>query len=282
MSGKVFLVGAGPGSVDLLTLRAARMLQGADVILYDALIGTDILQLAKPNARLINVGKRCGKKSLSQDDINAMLVYWARSGDVVVRLKGGDPGIFGRSAEEAAALREAGIEFEVVPGVTAACSAAAAAGISLTDRNVASQVVFATAHHSDENSDRNFASAAREGRTLVLYMPGHDYDRIFAKLRSAGVAPDTPCVVVSKIARPDQQVTFTDLRSLASHAALPSPSVLIIGEVGRQQTAHVDRAELAQWVRQMSGRETMKQNDQVANSRARSRFGVEGMGRFAM
>lgn len=265
MSGRVFLVGAGPGSVDLLTLRAARMLQGADVILYDALIGTDILQFAKPNARLINVGKRCGKKSLSQDDINAMLVYWARSGDVVVRLKGGDPGIFGRSAEEAAALREAGIEFEVVPGVTAACSAAAAAGISLTDRNVASQVVFATVHHSDENSDRNFASAAREGRTLVLYMPGHDYDRIFAKLRSAGVAPDTPCVVVSKIAQPDQQVTFTDLRSLASHAALPSPSVLIIGEVARQQTAHADRAELAQWARQLSRQETMKQNGQVAN-----------------
>lgn len=248
MSAKVFLVGAGPGSVDLLTLRAARVIESADVILYDALIGTDILQLAKPNARLINVGKRCGKKALSQEDINDMLVYWARSGDVVVRLKGGDPGIFGRATEEATALRDAHLEFEVIPGVTAACSAAAAAGISLTDRAVASQVVFATAHHSDENSERNFAGAAREGRTLVLYMPGHDYDRIVGELRRAGVAADTPCVVVSKIATPDQQVTWTDLRSLATHQALPSPSVLIIGEVARHHSQQdSDASSIAAW-----------------------------------
>ncbi len=236
MSGKVFLVGAGPGSVDLLTLRAARVIESADVVLYDALIGTDILQLATPNARLINAGKRCGKKALSQEDINDMLVYWARTGDLVVRLKGGDPGIFGRVAEEAAALRAANIEFEIVPGVTAACSAAAAAGISLTDRAVASQVVFATAHHSDENADRNFASAARDGRTLVLYMPGHDYERIVEGLCRAGLPTDTPCVVVSKIATSDQQVTSTDLRSLAVHSALPSPSVLIVGEVARHHS----------------------------------------------
>lgn len=248
MSGKVFLVGAGPGSVDLLTLRAARVIESADVILYDALIGSDILQLAKPNARLINVGKRCGKKALKQEDINGMLVYWARSGDVVVRLKGGDPSIFGRAAEEANALRAAHIEFEVVPGVTAACSAAAAAGISLTDRAVASQVVFATAHHSDENSDRNFASAAREGRTLVIYMPGHDYERIVGELRRAGLAADTPCVVVSKIATGDQQVTWTDLHSLATHAALPSPSVLIIGEVARHHSQQAaDATNIAGW-----------------------------------
>jgi uroporphyrin-III C-methyltransferase len=244
VTAKVFLVGAGPGSVDLLTLRAARIIENADVILYDALIGTDILELARPNTRLINVGKRCGKKALSQEDINALLVYWARSGDTVVRLKGGDPGVFGRAAEEAAGLRQAGITFEVVPGVTAACSAAAAAGISLTDREVASQVIFATAHHSDENSSRNFASAASEGRTLVLYMPGHDYERIFADLREAGLGGDTPCVVVSKIARADQQVTWSDLRSLAGQAALPSPSVLIIGEVARQPE---QQAAVTQW-----------------------------------
>jgi uroporphyrin-III C-methyltransferase len=229
-----------------LTLRAARVIEKANVVLYDALIGTDILQLAGPNARLINVGKRCGKKALTQDDINAMLVYWARRGNVVVRLKGGDPGIFGRAAEEAAALRSAGIQFEVVPGVTAACSAAAAAQISLTDRNLASQVVFATAHHSDENSQRNFASNVREGRTLVLYMPGHDYERIYSELRQAGLAPDTPCVVVSKIATEQQQVTWSDLRSLASYSALPSPSVLIVGEVAHQQTAAAsDEARIA-------------------------------------
>lgn len=248
MSGKVFLVGAGPGSVDLLTLRAARALESADVILYDALIGTDILQLAKPNARLINVGKRCGKKALSQEDINGILVYWARSGDKVVRLKGGDPSIFGRATEEAAALRAANIEFETIPGVTAACSAAAAAGISLTDRAVASQVIFATAHHSDENSDRNFASAARDGRTLVLYMPGHDYERIVGELCRAGLAAGTPCVVVSKIATPQQQVTWTDLQSLATHPALPSPSVLIIGEVARHHSEQAaDASNIAAW-----------------------------------
>jgi uroporphyrin-III C-methyltransferase len=244
VSGKVFLVGAGPGSVDLLTLRAVRAIEDADVVLYDALIGTDILQMARPNSRLINVGKRCGKKALSQEDINALLVYWARSGDVVVRLKGGDPGVFGRAAEEAAALRSAGMEFEIVPGVTAACSAAAAAGISLTDRNAASQVVFATAHHSDENSSRSFASAACEGRTLVLYMPGHDYERIFSELHEAGLSGETPCVVVSKIAREDQQVTWSDLRSLAAYAPLPSPSVLIIGEVARQLG---QQAPVAEW-----------------------------------
>lgn len=248
MSGKVFLVGAGPGSVDLLTLRAARVIEQADVVLYDALIGTDILQLARPNARLINVGKRCGKKSLSQEDINALLVYWARSGDAVVRLKGGDPGIFGRGGEEAAALREASIAFEIVPGVTAACSAAAAAGISLTDRNAASQVVFATVHQSEENSQRSFAAAAREGRTLVLYMPGHDYERIVTELRGAGLVADTPCVVVSKIGSAEQEVTWSDLRSLAKHAALPSPSVLIIGEVARRPSAEAG----AQTQRQIS------------------------------
>jgi uroporphyrin-III C-methyltransferase len=248
VSGKVFLVGAGPGSVDLLTLRAVRVIERADVVLYDALIGPDILQLVRPNARLINVGKRCGKKALSQADINALLVYWARSGDTVVRLKGGDPGIFGRAAEETEALRSAGIAFEVVPGVTAACSAAAAAGISLTDRHVASQVVFATAHHSEENAARSFASAAREGRTLVLYMPGQDYEHIYRELRHAGLAADTPCVVVSKIAAPDQQVTWSTLHSLAEHHALPSPSVLIIGEVARRPGAIAsDEMPVLQW-----------------------------------
>ena len=233
MSGKVFLVGAGPGSVDLLTLRAARLIETADVILYDALIGTEILQLAKQNARLVNVGKRCGKKSLSQDDINAMLIYWARSGETVVRLKGGDPGIFGRGAEEGAALRAANIEVEIIPGVTAACSAAAAAGISLTDRNAASEAIFATAHHREGSSGCGLESVARQGRTLVLYMPGHDYDHIVAELREAGLAGDTPCVIVSKIGSPDQQVAFTNLYLLASGAALPSPAVLIVGEVAR-------------------------------------------------
>ena len=260
MSTRVYLVGAGPGSVDLLTIRAARVIENADVILYDALIGTEILQLARPNARLINVGKRCGKKALSQDDINAMLIYWARSVGTVVRLKGGDPGIFGRAAEEAAALRAAGIKFEVVPGVTAACSAAAAAGISLTDRSIASQVVFATAHHCDENSSRNFTGAASSERTLVVYMPGHNYESIYAQLRQAGVPPETPCAVISKIATPDQQITKSTIRALAEHVGSSSPSILIVGEVTRHAMATGGDIPAVEWAAALASRATSEKS----------------------
>src|SRR4051812_41289379 len=139
---KVFLIGAGPGAADLLTLRAARLLESADVVLFDALVSADVLLLTKSTARLINVGKRCGRKALEQHEISRLLVQAAESSEVVVRLKGGDPLVFGRAAEEMQALRTAGIDFEIVPGVTAACSAAAAAKISLTDRNHSSELVL--------------------------------------------------------------------------------------------------------------------------------------------
>ncbi len=232
---KVFLIGAGPGAADLLTLRAARLLESADVVLFDALVSADVLLLTRSTARLINVGKRCGRKALDQEEINALLVHEAKSSEVVVRLKGGDPLVFGRAAEEMKALRSAGIEFEIVPGVTAACSAAAAAKISLTDRHCSSELVLTTAQHSQENSSRRLADSVRPESTLVIYMPGRDYGHIREELLAGGLAGDTPCVVVTKISSPDQEVFATDLRSLDQMPSVPSPSVLIVGEVARQE-----------------------------------------------
>jgi uroporphyrin-III C-methyltransferase len=240
--GKVYLVGAGPGSADLLTLRAFRLIQAADVILFDALVGSEVLQLASSNARLINVGKRSGRKSFSQEDINALLIYAARSAEVVVRLKGGDPMVFGRAAEEMAALREQSIEFEIVPGVTAACSAAAAAKVSLTDRRIASEVSFLTAQSCDENTGKQWIEPSEKNRTLVIYMPGQDYERLSSDLLRAGISATTPCVVVSKISSPDQQSLRTNLGSLALTAALAAPAVIIVGEVAKcaEDTIAVD------------------------------------------
>lgn len=230
--GKVYLVGAGPGSADLLTLRALRLIQGADVILFDALVSSEVLQLASSNARLISVGKRSGRKSFSQEDISALLIHTARGAELVVRLKGGDPMIFGRAAEEMAALREQSIEFEIVPGVTAACSAAAVAKISLTDRRIASKVSFLTAHSCEENADRKWIEPSEEdNRTLVIYMPGRDYERLSSDLLEAGISSPTPCVVVSRIGSADQQLLRTDVGSLRFVTALAAPSLMIVGEV---------------------------------------------------
>jgi uroporphyrin-III C-methyltransferase len=229
--GKVYLVGAGPGSADLLTVRALRLIHSADVILFDALVSTEVLQLASSNTRLINVGKRSGRKSFSQEDINALLIYAARSAEVVVRLKGGDPTVFGRAAEEMATLREQRIEFEIVPGVTAACSAAAAAKVSLTDRRIASKVSFLTAHSCEENAGKSWIEPSEQKRTLVIYMPGQNYERLASDLLGAGISATTPCVVVSRISSADQQLLRTNVGSLGLATALSAPAVIIVGEV---------------------------------------------------
>jgi uroporphyrin-III C-methyltransferase len=229
--GKVYLVGAGPGSADLLTLRALRLIQSADVILFDALVSSEVLQLASSNTRLIKVGKRSGRRSFSQEDINALLIHAARSAEIVVRLKGGDPMVFGRAAEEMAGLREQSIEFEIVPGVTAACSAAAAAKVSLTDRHIASGVSFLTAHSCEENAGRKWIEPSELKRTLVIYMPGQDYERIGSDLLEAGISVTTPCVVVSKISSADQQLLRTNVGSLNLATALAAPAVIIVGDV---------------------------------------------------
>ncbi|MGE5109653.1 MAG: uroporphyrinogen-III C-methyltransferase [Acidobacteriaceae bacterium] len=230
---KVYLVGAGPGAADLLTLRAMRILQVADVVLYDALVSAEVLQFAKPLARLINVGKRCGRKLFAQEEIHSLLIEMAKQGETVVRLKGGDPMIFGRASEEMNALRAAGVDFEVVPGVTAACSAAAAARISLTNRRASSQVLLTTAQHCAERNNAPFIDAAQQGQTLVIYMPGQNYDQIQEQLRAAGFADTVPCMIVSRIASGDEEVLATDVASLASVAPLAAPAVLIVGEVAR-------------------------------------------------
>lgn len=233
MTGKVFLIGAGPGDIELLTLKAARILQSADVVLHDALVGEDILEMARPHALLVDVGKRVGDKRISQDAINRMLVQFAASAGVVVRLKGGDPLIFGRAAEEMAALRHAGVEFEIVPGITAAIAAAAQAQISLTDRQSASAVTFLTAQQARGKKPTEMAAFANSGATLAIYMPGGQYEDISRQLLSAGVAKETPCLIVSNATRPQQQSHWTDLASLASLSQTETPALLIIGEVAK-------------------------------------------------
>src|SRR5437016_2314829 len=197
MNGKVYLVGAGPGDPELLTLKALKVLKRADVVLHDELVG-EILAQVPSTARIQNVGKRCGGKSTSQREINSLLVQYALLGLQVVRLKGGDPFIFGRGGEEMQALREAGIEVEVVPGITAALSAAAAIQIPLTYREISSSLVFLTGHHAVGASSDNWPDAIASDVTVVVYMPGRDYLATAQKLRSAGLSAETPCAIVSR------------------------------------------------------------------------------------
>ena len=227
--GKVCLVGAGPGDPDLLTVKAARTLTLADVVLHDALVSAQVLALASPRAKVINVGKRCGRKSISQDQINHLLVQFARAGALVVRLKSGDPSIFGRTGEEIEVLQEAGIEVEIVPGVTASMAAAAKIGVSLTDRRRADQLVFVSAHHSHEKQNCDWPTFLNSRTTVVVYMPG-DYKGVASELRRAGLSGSTPCAIVSKVSSPDEQWHRTTLASLHCAPIMPSPCVLIVGE----------------------------------------------------
>lgn len=231
VSGKVHFVGAGPGDPDLLTRKAWNLLRDAEVVLHDALVAPEILKLAPAGAIVCDVGKRCGRKSIAQEDIHVLLIWHALQGRSVVRLQGGDPLVFGRSAEEFAALREAGVEFEIVPGVTAASAAAAAAQISLTDRRSASRIIFLSAHRREGEFENDLASVPTTNTTLAIYMPGKDYAKIARQLLRAGIRPDTPCVVVSHASDFGQSVCRTDLHSLPNVPPLPSPALLIVGDV---------------------------------------------------
>lgn len=233
MTGKVYLVGAGPGDPDLLTLKALRLLRSADVVLHDALVTDDILRLARPCARLIDVGKRVGDHRLSQSDVNRKMIEFAQWANTVVRLKGGDPLIFGRAAEEMAALREAGVDFEIVPGITAAIAAAAQARIPLTDRESASSITFVTAHTADGKYPAGFRSIAASSGTVAIYMPGGSYGEISRQMRAAGMAAETPCLVVSSACRENQQLLWTELGKLRSITPPDSPALLIVGGVAR-------------------------------------------------
>ena len=224
---KVFLVGAGPGDPDLLTVKAQRLIQTADVILHDDLVTPEILALASPDAEIVNVGKRCGMKNITQEEINSLLVSYAADYRVVVRLKSGDPLIFGRAAEEMTALGEADVQFEVVPGITAAFAAAAAIPCSLTDRGAASNVVFSTGHHAQSHNEA--AIPELEDATRIVYMPGRDLSLLALEWLQEGLPSELPCAIVSHAGRPEQQVTHTTLGSLGRTEAVQAPSILLAG-----------------------------------------------------
>jgi uroporphyrin-III C-methyltransferase / precorrin-2 dehydrogenase / sirohydrochlorin ferrochelatase len=225
-STQVFLVGAGPGDPDLLTVKATRLIHAADVILHDDLVPQAILDIAN-EAEIVNVGKRCGTKRITQDEINALMVEHARAGRVVVRLKCGDPLIFGRAAEEMNALRTANVRFEVVPGITSALAAAAAIPASLTDRHAASNVTFSTGHHAQSHNDA--ALPAIEDATRVVYMPGRDLTLLAEQWMTEGLPEEFPCVLVSRAAQPDQVVRHATLGELHREEALEAPSILLAG-----------------------------------------------------
>jgi uroporphyrin-III C-methyltransferase len=239
MKGKVYLVGAGPGDPDLLTVKGLRLLQTADVVLHDDLVASKILRLIPASATAQNVGKRCGKKTLQQEEINFLMIGFADAGRQVVRLKSGDPMIFGRAGEEIEALRRAGVEYEIVPGVTSALGVASAAEIPLTHRRFSSAVVFITGHQAAGSEAANWKKLAGSGATLVVYMPGRDYSGIATNLKHAGLRPNTPCAIVSRAATSNQQAYRTTIGELAIAPALPAPSLLVVGEVVRFAAADV-------------------------------------------
>jgi uroporphyrin-III C-methyltransferase len=233
MTGKVYLVGAGPGDPELLTLKAARVLRHADAVLHDELVGEQILRLAPAHAQVRNVGKRCGKKNISQEEINFLMITLAASGLQVVRLKGGDPLIFGRVGEEIAAIRKANIGFEIVPGITAATGAAATAQIPLTHRQSSHALVFVTGHSATGADSTNWPALVSLGATVVIYMPGRRYSEIARKLRAAALPGDTPCVIVSRATTSEEQVYSTNVSGLGDAPHLATPTLLIVGEVLR-------------------------------------------------
>jgi uroporphyrin-III C-methyltransferase len=223
----VYLVGAGPGDPDLLTIKAHRLIQTADVILHDDLVPPAILDLASPSALVANVGKRCGIKNITQDEINTRMIEHARGGRSVVRLKSGDPLLFGRAAEELAALAEAGVPCKIVPGITAAFAAAAAVGCSLTDRGTASSVSFSTGHHAPEHNRP--AEPQPVHSTRVVYMPGRDLAPLAEEWLSNGLPPELPCAIVSQAAQPGQSVQVTTLAQLGATEPVAAPSLVIAG-----------------------------------------------------
>ena len=224
---KAFLVGAGPGDPDLLTVKALRILQSAQVVLHDDLVPEAILRLAPSTAEVVNVGKRCGVKTITQEEINTLIIAHIRAGRSVVRIKSGDPLLFGRASEEMSALAEANLPFEVVPGISAAFAAAASVGVSLTSRTAASNVLFSTGHHAQSHNHAPLPE--KEDLTRVVYMPGRDLTLLALQWMQEGLPPDLPCAVVSRAAQPDEQVHHTTLAQLGSAPTAQAPSLLLAG-----------------------------------------------------
>jgi uroporphyrin-III C-methyltransferase len=230
-NGTVYLVGAGPGSLDLLTLRAHALISSTSCILHDDLVSAEILSLAAPPVLVRNVGKRCGRKVITQADINDWMIQYARGGHSVVRLKSGDPLLFGRAAEEIEALTQAAVPFEVVPGISAGFAAAALAGLPLTGRITSSRVLFATRHLAAGTT--NGLAGITPEVSVVLYMPGKDYAAIAAELSENGWPPDTRCIVASSLGTSSQQVENCVLRDLPEIRQMPSPVVMLFIGAGK-------------------------------------------------
>jgi uroporphyrin-III C-methyltransferase len=235
MSGKVFLIGAGPGDPELMTLKAARALGRADVVLMDELVSRGCLAHARSDARIVEVGKRAGCRSTPQEFIQRLMVLHARQGAIVARLKGGDPLVFGRGGEELEALAAAGIEVEVVPGVTAGIGVSAALGIPVTHRGLAQGVTFVTGHTRD-GAQPNWAALAASGTTLVIYMGLRNLARIAAALKAAGMDPATPACIIENGTLPTQRQRICTLGSLSS-AGFSGPATVVVGEVVRYARA---------------------------------------------
>ncbi len=234
MPGTVYLVGAGPGDPQLLTVRAARLIGEADVIVYDYLVAASILDLASPAAERIFAGKRKGDHALPQGELNLLLVTLARQQKRVVRLKGGDPYIFGRGGEEVETLFEHGIPFEVVPGITAAAGVACYAGIPLTHRDYAQACVFVTGHLKDGTMNLDWTGLARRGQTVVIYMGSTGLPVLCENLIAHGLPADWPAAIVQQGTTPQQRTvtgTLSTLPRLAQHAQLTPPTLIIVGEV---------------------------------------------------
>jgi uroporphyrin-III C-methyltransferase len=230
---RVYLVGAGPGDPELLTLKAARLIAAADVIVHDGLVDDAIMAMVNPQARLISVAKQRSKHSVPQEGINDILVREAQAGHMVVRLKGGDPFIFGRGGEEAEACRDAGIAVEVVPGISAAMGGAGEAMLPLTHRDASSAVSF-VAGQCKGLTDQNWAGLAGKGRTLVIYMGVATAADITEKLIADGVSPDMPVAVLERVTRKGSRAIrtlLTDLGDMIEREGVASPAIIIVGEV---------------------------------------------------
>ena len=240
-SGTVYLVGAGPGDPELLTIKARRVLGEADAVVYDHLVAAEVLELARPGCERVFAGKKGGKFGCKQTAIDATLVSLARQGKNVVRLKGGDPFVFGRGGEEAAALVAAGIPFEIVPGVTSALAAAAYAGIPLTHRAHSSAVVFLTGHEDPEKPDATvrWEDYSRIGATLCIYMGMRNLATIAQRLQAGGMAPEMPAAVIQAATTPRHRTLLATLETVAARVLeenVESPAIVIIGAVAALAT----------------------------------------------
>jgi len=236
--GHVYLVGAGPGDPNLLTLRCLRLLETADVILPDDLVSEEVLALAHDGAEITPVGKRCGQPRITQAEIHVLMIDAARAGKSVLRLKSGDPLVFGRAGEEIGALRGAGIPFEIVPGISTAFAVAARLQTPLTDRTAASKLILATAHHAAGKLEvtPKWTGAFPEDATLVIYMPGRSFRALADDLIASGIGAATRCVAVSRATTPEEQVHSTTLELLEDSAIGPAPVILLIGQAIRIST----------------------------------------------